>query len=248
MLQLHLCDQQFNCLLKCVLYYRLDGNHDSGSANLHYNDAIMSAMASQITSPTIAYSTAYSGADQRKNQIFASLAFVRGNSTVTGDFPHKGTVPRKMFPFDDVIICVSERGPYNQIRNEKLRFSNRKPDQIYVGTSALMLRFIDSRKVSRLLWPQHVCLYWIHVDDILPRGNCNNDSTDTTWFKAWSLIYQYGLILIPVWIRNYIHYKMSEKNTHPLLNFNGETVEVWEWISNCIIFFTGHVITYPWWD
>ena len=25
MLQLHLSDQQINCLLKCVLYYRLDG-------------------------------------------------------------------------------------------------------------------------------------------------------------------------------------------------------------------------------
>ena len=27
MLQLHLSDQQFNCLLKCVLYYRLDGSY-----------------------------------------------------------------------------------------------------------------------------------------------------------------------------------------------------------------------------
>ena len=26
-LQLHLSDQQFNCLLKCVLYWRLDGGH-----------------------------------------------------------------------------------------------------------------------------------------------------------------------------------------------------------------------------
>ena len=33
--------------------------------NVHYNDVIMSAMASQITSLTIVYSTVYSGADQR---------------------------------------------------------------------------------------------------------------------------------------------------------------------------------------
>ena len=33
---------------------------------LHYNDAIMSVMASQITSFTIVYSSVYSGADQRK--------------------------------------------------------------------------------------------------------------------------------------------------------------------------------------
>ena len=46
----------------------------------------MSAMASQITSLTIVYSTFYSGADQRKHQSFAALAFVCGNSPVTGEF------------------------------------------------------------------------------------------------------------------------------------------------------------------
>ena len=44
----------------------------------HYNDVIMSTMASEITSLTIAYSTIYSGLDQRKHQSSASLAFVRG--------------------------------------------------------------------------------------------------------------------------------------------------------------------------
>ena len=42
----------------------------------HYNDVIMSAMVSQITSLTIVYSTVYSGVDQRNHQSFASLAFV----------------------------------------------------------------------------------------------------------------------------------------------------------------------------
>ena len=46
--------------------------------HLHYNDVIMSAMASQLTSLTIAYSIVYSGADQIKHQSCASLAFVRG--------------------------------------------------------------------------------------------------------------------------------------------------------------------------
>ena len=44
----------------------------------HYNDVIMGAMASQIASLTIVYSIVYSGADQRKHQSSASLAFVRG--------------------------------------------------------------------------------------------------------------------------------------------------------------------------
>ena len=45
---------------------------------IHYCDVIMGAMASQITSLTIVYSTIHSGADQRKRQSSASLAFVRG--------------------------------------------------------------------------------------------------------------------------------------------------------------------------
>ena len=52
----------------------------------HYNDAIMGAIASQITSLTIIYSTVYSSADQRKRESSASLAFV-GNSPGTGEFP-----------------------------------------------------------------------------------------------------------------------------------------------------------------
>ena len=46
----------------------------------------MSAVASQITSLTIVYSTVYSGADQRKHQSPASLAFV-WVLPVTGEFP-----------------------------------------------------------------------------------------------------------------------------------------------------------------
>ena len=44
----------------------------------YYSDVIMGAMASQITSLAIVYSTVYSGADQRKHQSSGSLAFVRG--------------------------------------------------------------------------------------------------------------------------------------------------------------------------
>ena len=42
----------------------------------HYTDVIMSAMASQISSLMIVYSTACSGADQRKHQRPASLAIM----------------------------------------------------------------------------------------------------------------------------------------------------------------------------
>ena len=71
---------------------------------LHYNHVIMGAIASQITSLTIIYWTVYSDADQRKHQSSASLAFVRGIHRGPVNFPHKWTVTRKMFPFDDVIM------------------------------------------------------------------------------------------------------------------------------------------------
>ena len=63
----------------------------------------MGAMASQITSLTIVYSTV-SGADQSKHQSSASLAFVWGIHRGPVNSPHKWPVTRKMFPFDDVIM------------------------------------------------------------------------------------------------------------------------------------------------
>ena len=63
----------------------------------------MGVMASQITSLTIVYLTVYSGANQRKRQSSASLAFVWGIHRWPVNSPHKGPVTRKMFSFDDVI-------------------------------------------------------------------------------------------------------------------------------------------------
>ena len=64
----------------------------------------MSAMVSQITSFTIVYSTVYSGADQRKHQSHAPLAFVRGIRRWPVKSSHRGPVTRKMFLFDDAIM------------------------------------------------------------------------------------------------------------------------------------------------
>ena len=74
-------------------------------SDFHYSDVIMGAMASPITSLTIVYSTVYSGADQRKHQSYASLAFVWGIHGWPIHSPHKWPVTRKMFPFDDVIMA-----------------------------------------------------------------------------------------------------------------------------------------------
>ena len=69
----------------------------------------MGAMTSQITSLTIGNSTVYPGADQRKHQSSASLAFVRGIHRGPVNSPHKVPVTRKMFPFDDVIMSSTHQ-------------------------------------------------------------------------------------------------------------------------------------------
>ena len=105
-------------------------------------DVIMSAMASQITGATIVYSTVY----QRKYQSSVSLAFVRGIHRWSVKSPHKGPVPRKVFPFDDVIM-VSAIGPQVQMWCEivswwkfrmpidyQLRFSYLYPTGVYFPT------------------------------------------------------------------------------------------------------------------
>ena len=72
--------------------------------SFHYTNVIMCAMASQITSLSIVYSTVYTGADQRKHQSSASLVFVWRIHRWPVNSPHKWPVTRKMLPFDDVIV------------------------------------------------------------------------------------------------------------------------------------------------
>ena len=93
----------------------------------HYSDVIMSAIASQITSLTIVYLTSYSGADQRKHQSSASLAFVRGIHRSPVNSAHKGPVTRKIFPFDDVIMIL---------RQCRCRSSNTEPSAAYTASKS----------------------------------------------------------------------------------------------------------------
>ena len=91
-----------SCWGGCVTPYAC---HESCTGD-HYNDDIMSTMASQITSLTIVYSTVYSGIDHKKHQSSASLAFVRGIHRWPVNSPHKGPVMRKRFPFDNIIMLA----------------------------------------------------------------------------------------------------------------------------------------------
>ena len=50
---------------------------------------------------------------------------------------------------------------------------------------------------------------------------------------------------IPAWISNHMPSKLWDEITYPFPNFNGSTVEVWEWMSSFIWRFAMYVITYP---
>ena len=60
----------------------------------HYCDVIMGAIASQITSLAVVYSTDYSDADQRQHQSSASMAFVWGIHRGPVNSPHEWPVTR----------------------------------------------------------------------------------------------------------------------------------------------------------
>ena len=107
----------------------------------HYCDVIMSAVASQITGVTIVYSTVCSGADQRKHQSSASLAFVRGIHRWTVNSPHKGPITRKMFPFDDVIMIphnlIYEGGRTTHPRNPI--YQSAYPDKLNISSPEVFM-------------------------------------------------------------------------------------------------------------
>ena len=127
----------------------LSGCFDS----LHYSDVIMNTMASQITRPTIVYSTIYSGADQRKHQKSKSLSYARGihrcqvNCPVKS--PHVGPVTRKISPFDDVIVWIAavalELAVEASVGKANMLFSDD------LSSSGVNKAYIPSRRTGQLL-------------------------------------------------------------------------------------------------
>ena len=90
----------------------------------HYSDVIMIAMVSQITGVVMVFSTVCWGADQRKHQSSASLAFVRGMHWWPVYSPHKGRVNGSIWwrHHDNSVV---------KIQNEKIGSFDRG-DQCYM--------------------------------------------------------------------------------------------------------------------
>ena len=138
------------------------------SRQLHYNDVIMGAMASQITSLAIVYSTVYSGANPRKQQSSASLAFVWGIHRWPMNSPHKWPVTRKVFPFDDVIMCLQlemQRAIWHDFR--RLRWP------LYIMLCGQCLPQLSSffRFTGHII---HVCRAWLKARECVRFLLCSN--------------------------------------------------------------------------
>ena len=142
----------------------------------------MSTMVPQITSLTTVYSTVYSGADQRKHQSSASLAFVRGIHRSSVDSPHKGPVTRKMFPFDDVIMPLQlHRNGRNDVSNHLrldcllnrlCRSRSKKASKPRVtGLCEGNLPVTDAFPAQRVSNAENVSIWWHHHAPSLPRGH-----------------------------------------------------------------------------
>ena len=110
----------------------------------------MGEMASQIASLAIVYSTIYSGADQRKHQPSASLAFVREIRRWSVNSRHKWPVMREMFPFDFVIMignCFV--GMQTAAASQLLRMSFRFGSYVIRGVSASYGIYPQTSNISR---------------------------------------------------------------------------------------------------
>ena len=123
----------------------------------------MGTMASRITSLAIVYSTIYSGADQRKHQSSASLAFVRGIHRGLVNFLHKWPVTWKMFPFEirhhawySKRCCSSEKKPRF---DHNIRVSQQLdcPRRCKVGPDFIIVNKIVKKEFSKIkLWAHSI--------------------------------------------------------------------------------------------
>ena len=96
---------------------------------------------------------------------------------------------------------------------------------IVIGQCLNALYYGSRVNLSRteLLWKNRDII--LHCISLLYNKMANgNPSSWTTRIRP--------ITLIPAWISNYIHYKLRDEIPYPFPNFNGATVEVWEWMSN----------------
>ena len=121
----------------------------------HYSDVIMSVMGSQITDVSIVCLTVCSGADQRKHQSSASLAFVGESTDDPWILLTKGQLRSKVPIWWRHHVKCSLKKKYLNTKGEKMAailqtlFSNAFPwKQSMVMLIKISLKFIPEGQIS----------------------------------------------------------------------------------------------------
>ena len=138
---------------------------------IHYDDVIMSTIASQITSLTIVYSTIYSGADQSKRQSSASLVFVWGIHRGPVNSPHKWPVTRKTFPFDDVIMFQWNMNP-----NAKMFYQESACEIVVCKILTILVRTQCVNSSLCHVMSCHIIVYKVMINQIISLTIFHHDS------------------------------------------------------------------------
>ena len=98
------------------------------------------------------------GADQRKNQSSASLAFVRGIQRSPVNSPLKGPVTRKKFPFGDVIMRFKSNFSHSKSHNTQFV---RGPQSVPRNVSIDVLMICHTLSFGSTAWllKYHIKMY-----------------------------------------------------------------------------------------
>ena len=134
----------------------------------------------QFTNILIVCSTACSGADQRKHQSSASLAFVRGIHWWPVNSPHKGPVMQKMFSFNDVILL---QHPGNMIDRKDISVINPLIGRKFISVNPLCAELIweNIHKYFHLLSSRNAEMVQVVEIHHHERQEPDNHTQSTPW-------------------------------------------------------------------
>ena len=122
----------------------------------------MTTMASQITSLTVVYSIVYSGADQRKHQSSASLAFVRGIHRSTGEFPVQRASNAENVSIDDVIMCIT----FCKYHSHCFLYHIEAVEWMSVDMISFCMWYITQKTYGKNSIPNKLALDWYNISVI----------------------------------------------------------------------------------
>ena len=127
----------------------------------HYSVVMMNSMASQITGVSVVYPTVCSGPDQRSKHRQWHLRW--GIHRLPVNLPQKGSLARKIFPFDDVIISTDLTILFIPTENCDIITANRSTTKSPVCLMGHIVYMYDTNFIATRLTEVGVSVYIIII-------------------------------------------------------------------------------------